>query len=142
MAYFARLNENNEVIHMEVVVNSVIIDEEGNEQEQLGIDFLTQFYGGGIFKQTSYKTVRGVHTEGKTPFRKNYAGVGYTYDPVRDAFIRPKPYPSWILDEFTCDWEPPIPIPEDNKPVEWDEDTTSWIEIIRDEYEDAAVRYV
>ena len=78
--------------------------------------------------QTSYNTQGGVHTQGGTPLRKNYAGIGYTYDSVRDAFIPPQPYTSWILNEETCLWDSPIAYPTDGKRYSWDEETTSWIE--------------
>lgn len=80
----------------------------------------------GDWIKTSYNTSRGVHLNGGTPLRKNYAGVGYTYDSTRDAFISPKPYPSWLLDEFTCTWNAPTPLPTDNMYI-WNEDTTSWV---------------
>jgi len=116
MAHFARLNETNQVISVEVVNNDVIIDSDGNEQEQVGIDFLTQLNGGvGWYKQTSYNAT----------FRKNYAGVGYTYDGVRDAFIPPQEFLSWVLNEDTCRYEAPTPCPEEGRYV-WDESTTSW----------------
>lgn len=84
------------------------------------------YYGA---KQTSYNTHGGVHSLGGTPFRKNYAGIGYSYDAVRDAFISPKPYPSWELNEDTCLWDAPTPYPTDGKQYTWDEATTSWVEI-------------
>ena len=80
--------------------------------------------------QTSYNTQGGIHTQGGTPLRKNYAGVGYTYDSVRDAFIPPKPYTSWVLDEETCLWNAPTPMPTDGKMYTWDEATTSWTELV------------
>jgi hypothetical protein len=120
MAHFAKLDETNNVIGVHVLNNEVIIDADGNEQEQVGIAFLTQLNGGvGWYKQTSYNGT----------FRKNYAGVGFTYDSVRDAFIAPQPYPSWILNEDTCQWDSPIPYPTDDLMYSWDEDTTSWVEI-------------
>jgi len=83
----------------------------------------------GEWLQTSYNTHGGKHTDGDTPLRKNYAGVGYTYDSVRDAFIAPQPYPSWTLVEDTCLWESPVAMPTDDKMYTWDEDTTSWVEV-------------
>jgi len=83
----------------------------------------------GIWLQTSYNTQGGVHLNGDTPLRKNYAGVGFTYDAVRDAFIAPQPYPSWALVEDTCQWEAPVAMPTDDKMYTWDEDTTSWVEV-------------
>jgi hypothetical protein len=120
MAHYARLDETNNVIRVHVLNNAVITDDNGNEQEQVGVDFLTQHNGGvGWYKQTSYNG----------NFRKNYAGVGYTYDQARDAFIPPQPYPSWTLNEDTCRWDAPTPYPEDGKRYSWDEATTSWKEV-------------
>ena len=82
-----------------------------------------------LFVQTSYNTYGGVHPEGR-PLRKNFAGIGYTYDEERDAFIEPSPFPSWLLDEDTCLWGAPTPKPDDGKPYIWDEATLSWVEII------------
>jgi len=84
----------------------------------------------GEWIQTSYNTHGGVHVNGGTPLRKNYAGIGYTYDKARDAFIPPQPYVSWVLKEDTCLWEAPIPMPADGKLYEWDEATTSWKELV------------
>ena len=86
----------------------------------------------GEWIQTSYNTQGGVHSDGGTPLRKNYAGVGFTYDSVRDAFISPQPHPSWVLDEDTCIYEAPVPYPTDDLMYSWDEDTTSWVETIQD----------
>lgn len=83
----------------------------------------------GEWIQTSYNTRGGVHLNGGTPLRKNYAGIGFTYDRERDAFIPPKPYASWVLNEDTCLWDAPVARPQDEKPYRWDEKTTSWVEI-------------
>ena len=80
--------------------------------------------------QTSYNTYGGQHILGGTPLRKNYAGIGFTYDSVRDAFIAPQPFNSWLLNEDTCQWEAPIPMPVDGKLYTWDEETVSWKEIV------------
>ena len=112
MAHFATLNESNIVIRVEVVNNNVILDDDDAEQEQLGIDFLISLYGAGNYKQTSYNG----------NIRKNYAGIGYTYDSGRNAFIAPKPYPSWTLVEDTCRWTAPVEEPDDNKVYDWNED--------------------
>jgi hypothetical protein len=117
MASFAKIGLNNKVIAVVSVVNDVIKDSNGVEQEQLGIDFLTNIYGWAIWKQTSYNTYNGVHDNGGTPFRKNHAGIGYTYDEDRDAFIPKKPYNSWILNEQTCNWEAPVAYPTDGKKI-------------------------
>jgi len=82
----------------------------------------------GEWIQTSYNTRGGVHTNGGTPLRKNYAGIGYTYDRVRDAFIPPKPFDSWSLNDDTCLWEPPTPYPTDGKLYKWNEETQAWVE--------------
>ena len=81
----------------------------------------------GVWIKTSYNTIAGEHRLGGTPFRKNFAGIGYTYDAARDAFIPPKPFPSWILAEDTCLWHPPVNPPTDENIYHWDEATTSWI---------------
>jgi hypothetical protein len=86
----------------------------------------------GEWIQTSYNTHGGVHSDGGVALRKNYAGVGFTYDLVRDAFIPPQPYPSWILNEDTCQWDSPVPYPTDGLMYEWDEDTTSWVETVEE----------
>ena len=100
-------------------VYDVITDGDGNEQEQLGIDFLIQLNGGvGLYKQTSYNG----------NFRKNYAGIGMTYDSNRDAFIETQPFHSWTLNESTCLWEAPTPYPTDDKNYSWNESTTNWME--------------
>ena len=112
MAHFAILNESNIVIRVEVVNNNVILDDDDAEQEQLGIDFLISLYGAGNYKQTSYNG----------NIRKNYAGIGYTYDSGRNAFIAPKPYPSWTLVEDTCRWTAPVEEPDDDKVYDWNED--------------------
>lgn len=83
----------------------------------------------GTWIQTSYNTYGGKHLLGGTPLRKNYAGIGYTYDPARDAFIPPQPFPSWTLNEESCLWESPVPMPTDGKMYSWDETTKTWIEV-------------
>lgn len=117
MAHFAKI-ENNIVTQVIVVGNQDIIDENGQELEQKGIDFCSNLLG-GTWKQTSYN--------GK--IRKNYAGIGYNYDEGRDAFIPIKPFNSWVLDENTCKWKSPIDMPNDNKSYIWNEETQSWQEI-------------
>ena len=84
----------------------------------------------GTWLQTSYNTLGNVHANGGTPLRKNYAGVGYTYDAVRDAFIAPQPFASWLLNDDTCLWEAPVAMPADGKAYEWNEATTSWKELV------------
>jgi len=129
MASFAKIGLNSKVIEVQSVVNEVLHDSNGVEQENIGIDFLTKLTGWAIWKQTSYNTLGGVHNNGGTPLRKNYAGIGYTYDEDRDAFIPPKPYASWILNEDTCLWEAPVAYPDDGERYVWNESTTSWDQI-------------
>jgi len=130
MASFAKLGLNNKVIEVLSVHNNELLDSNGVEQEVNGIDFLTKLTGYPVWKQTSYNTHSGVHKLGGTPFRKNHAGIGYTYDEDRDAFIAPQPFPSWILNEDTCLWEAPTPRPDDEKRYNWNESTKSWDEIV------------
>jgi hypothetical protein len=126
MATFAKIGLNNKVIEVLSVVNEVLHDSNGVEQEAIGIDFLTKLTGYPVWKQTSYNTHGGVHSSGGTPLRKNHAGIGYTYDEDRDAFIPKKPFNSWILNENTCLWESPIPYPQDNNRYNWNEQNQSW----------------
>jgi hypothetical protein len=128
MASFAKLNSENIVITVESVVNEVLKDSNGVEQESIGIQFLKTLYNepNAIWKQTSYNTRDGVHNNNGTPFRKNHAGIGYTYDFQRDAFISPKPFNSWILNESTCNWDAPISKPQDNNRYIWNEQTLLW----------------
>jgi len=125
MAHFAKLDADNKVVQVEVVSNDIATD------EQAGVDFLNTLYGtSNTWKQTSFNTFANVHTLGGTPFRKNFAGIGFTYDSSRDAFIPPRPYDingvlcnSFILNETTCRYDAPIPTPDDDKSYEWDEQT-------------------
>ena len=127
MATFAKIGAGNIVEQVVSVHNDVITDNDGNEQEQLGVDFLNNLYGSAdVWKQTSYNTKSGVHKLGGTPFRKNHASKGMLYDESRDAFIiMPKPFASWVLNEDTCYWEAPIEKPLD-KPYTWNEENQSW----------------
>ena len=129
MASFAKLDNNNIVLRVESVVNEVLKDSNGIEQENIGIEFLKTLYNepNAIWKQTSYNTNGGVHSLGGTPFRKNHAGIGYTYDEIRDAFIPQKPYNSWLLNESTCLWNAPISYPTDGQRYSWNEETLNWI---------------
>jgi hypothetical protein len=126
MASFAKIGLNNKVIAVVSVNNDVLKDSNGVEQEQLGIDFLTNIYGWAVWKQTSYNTYNGVHNSGGTPFRKNHAGIGYTYNEDRDAFIPSKPYNSWVLNEFTCNWEAPVAKPDNENLYRWNEQNLNW----------------
>jgi hypothetical protein len=126
MASFAKIGLNNKVIEVLSVHNNVLKDSNGIEQEVNGIDFLTKLTGWAIWKQTSYNTNGGVHTKGGIPFRKNHAGIGYTYDEDRDAFIPKKPFNSWLLNEQTCLWEAPVAMPNDNNKYNWNEINQNW----------------
>lgn len=117
MAHFAKLDSNNIVTQVVVVDNSVLLKADGTESELKGKQFLNSLLGTATWKQTSYNGT----------IRKNYAGVGYKYDSTRDAFIPPKPFNSWILNETTCLWEPPIEHPTDGNLYNWDEDNQKWV---------------
>ena len=119
MAHFAKLDESNVVLEVNVVDN-IWLMQDGVESEAKGIEFLVDWSGGySNWKQTSYN--------GK--IRKNYAGIGYKYDSQRDAFIPPQPFPSWVLNEDTCLWDAPTPYPTDGQFYQWDEATTSWVAV-------------
>jgi hypothetical protein len=127
MAHFVKI-ENGIVVHGVVVNNVELLDENGVESEAKGIAFCSNLLG-GTWKQTSYNTQSGQHTLGGTPFRKNFAGIGYTYDETLDAFVPPKPFASWTLNNETAQWEAPTPRPTDDKRYTWDEATTAWVEV-------------
>jgi hypothetical protein len=126
MASFAKIGLNSKVIEVLSVVNEVLHDSNGVEQEAIGIDFLTKLTGYPLWVQTSYNTHGGVHNNGGIPLRKNHAGIGMTYDEDRDAFIPKKPFNSWILNEDTCLWESPLPYPQDSNMYKWNEQNQSW----------------
>ena len=134
MACFAKLNNDNVVERVEAVVNEVILDENGQESESLGIAFLQSLYGADTkWKQSSYNTHQNNHFLGGTPFRKNHAAIGYIYDESKDAFHPPRPYASWNLNEETCWWEPPVSEPaltaeelENGSIYKWNEDNVAW----------------
>jgi hypothetical protein len=116
MSHFAKVE--NGIVTQVMVVEKEVLD-------------LGHWGDPSLFVQTSYNTSGGVHRLGGTPLRKNYAGIGYTYDAGRDAFIPPKPYASWVLNETTCLWDAPTPMPvEEGKRFTWDEPTTSWVEVV------------
>ena len=127
MAHYAFLDENN-------LVTDVIV---GKDENEAGVDWEKHYgaFRGQVCKRTSFNTYRGVHLHGGVPFRKNYAGIGYRYDESLDAFIPPKPYPSWLLNETTAQWGAPVPLPEDSgtgdppKRYRWDEDLGNWISL-------------
>lgn len=120
MGHFVKLDEQNLVIDATVVNNETLGNLPFPESEPVGVAFLTEWSGGySNWKQTSYNG----------NFRKNYAGVGYTYDSVLDAFVPPKPFPSWLLNTNTCQWVPPTPYPSDGNMYTWDEATQSWVKV-------------
>ena len=123
MAHFAKINESN-IVTQVVVVN----DSDGNNDTD-GQNFLNNlFKTTHTWKKTSYNTYGNTHRLGGTPYRKNFASIGFTYDSSRDAFIEPKPYNSWTLNETTCLWESPVAYPSDGKSYEWDESNRQWVE--------------
>jgi hypothetical protein len=121
MAHFAEIGLDNKVLRV------IVVDDKNAPTESLGAEFCRNLLG-GTWLQTSYNTIANTHLGGGTPFRKNYAGIGFAYDKVRDAFIPPVPFESWILNEDTCQYEAPIAKPDDGKIYVWDEATVSWIE--------------
>lgn len=118
MAHFAQLDDNNVVLQVVVVHNNELLDN-GIESEAKGIAFCKTLFPGTTWVQTSYNA----------NIRKNYAGIGFTYDAQRDAFIPPKTFPSWMLDETTCQWSAPVPYPQDGKQYVWDEAQQNWVEV-------------
>ena len=116
MAHFAKIGLNNKVIEVQVISNEVLKDSNGVEQEVNGIDFLTKLTGYPVWKQTSYNR----------SFRKNFAGIGSIYDEDKDAFIHPKPFNSWILNEDTCIWNAPVAYPNDGNIYKWNETNLNW----------------
>jgi hypothetical protein len=120
MAHYAFLDENN--IVTEVIVGIDETDDNKNWEEHYGN------FRGQVCKRTSYNTIGGKHNNEGIPFRKNYAGIGYSYNEERDAFIPPKPFESWILNEETCLWESPIPYPTDGESYTWNEEDLEWTE--------------
>jgi hypothetical protein len=132
MASFAKLDSNNIVTIVVSVVNEVLKDSNGVEQESIGIEFLKNLYNepNAVWKQTSYNTHGGVHSLGGTPFRKNHAGIDYTYDENRDAFIPKKPFNSWVLNEQTCFWNAPVIVPteqlDESQYYFWNESIINW----------------
>jgi hypothetical protein len=118
MAHFAELDQNNVVLRVIVVDNRDTSTPDGTEVESIGVAFCQRLFGGNWVK-TSYNG----------NIRKNYAGIGHTYDSGIDAFIPPKPFPSWVLNQTTAQWEAPVAMPTDGKKYSWDEDVTDWVEI-------------
>ena len=128
MAHYAILDSNNVVIHV-----TTGKDENNTDYERDGKssweEWYRDYFNASDCKRTSYNTHANAHRLGGTPFRKNYAGKGFTYDSGKDAFISPKPFASWVLNETTCNWEAPVSYPTDGKKYNWNEDTTSWVEV-------------
>jgi hypothetical protein len=122
MAHYAFINSQN-------IVTEVIVGKDETDTTLNWEQHYAEFRPGMICRRTSYNTSGGVHRTGGTPYRKNYAGIGYTWDPTRDAFIPPKLYPSWSLNEQTCLWNPPVAMPIDDNKYYWDEATTSWVKV-------------
>ena len=120
MANFAEIGIDNAVLRVITVADDVIVNENGDEQEALGEAFCRNLLG-GTWKQTSYTNA----------IRKNFAGVGFTFDSAKDAFIPPKPHASWTLDESTCQWQAPVEIPTDNQRYQWNESSGTW-EVVTD----------
>lgn len=131
MSYYAELDNNNIVTKVRTGASEEVVDLERIYTERFG----------KVHKRTSYNTRGGIHYNSETnepsadqskAFRKNYAGIGFTYDTTRDAFIPPKPYPSWILNETSCLWESPVPHPNDGQIYNWNEETQTW-DLINDQ---------
>jgi len=121
MAHFCKLGVGNIVEKVEIVSNDIATT------EQAGVDFLNNLYGTkDVWKKTSYNTIGGQHLTGGTPFRKNFAGIGWKYDQTKDAFIPPKPFNSWTLNETTCLWEAPVAYPTDGQLYRWNEENQTW----------------
>jgi|TARA_R110000824_G_scaffold87213_1_gene215138 hypothetical protein len=124
MAHFAKINDSNIVTEVIVVSNDIATS------ESAGVTFINTLYGTtDTWKQTSYNTYANTHKLDGTPFRKNYAGIGFSYDASKDAFIPPKPYNSWTLNNTTCLWESPVAYPDDDKRYTWNESSLQWEEI-------------
>ena len=129
MAHFVEIDASNIVIRGVVLDDKDTQNENGDEVESVGAKYLADGLG-GTWKRTSRNTLGNIHSSGKTPFRKNYAGIGYIYDEGRDAFIPPQPFPSWTLNEVTCNWVSPVPHPDTGGDrYIWNEETKSWDEV-------------
>jgi hypothetical protein len=130
MAHFCELDENNIVLRVVVIGDDECVNADGIEDEQKGLSYVENLLGKSKWVKTSYNTHANTHRFGGTPFRKNFGQVGFTYDPIRDAFIPPRPFPSWHINEETCIWEAPIPHPENlafDEYAIWIEQDQKWI---------------
>ena len=125
MAHYAFLDNSN------IVTEVIVGKDEGEENTDWEVHYGN--FRGQVCKRTSYNTSGGTHSSGGTPFRKNYAGIGYTYDKDRDAFISPSPFPSFLLNEETCLWEAPVPYPTDGESYTWNEEEGEWTLVITEE---------
>ena len=132
MAHYAKMTSDGlTVLVVHVVRDEDTTNDDGDETEEQGIKFLKKLHNWDYWRKTSFNTQGGVHLLGGTPYRKNYASIGYTYDSEKDAFIPPKPFNSWVLNESTCLWvapTPPGPPPDDDNIYHWDEDNTQWVQ--------------
>ena len=137
MAHYAKIGINSKVLSVEVVADADTYNADSQEDESVGIQFLTRIHGWPLWKKCSYNTRGGKHYDAdgnesadqSKAFRKNYPGIGHTWDEDRDAFYAPKPYDSWTLNETTCLWEAPVAMPDDGQAYRWDEATTNWVVI-------------
>lgn len=127
MAHFAEIDHGG-IVQRVIVIANHVTEEDGEEVEAFGVAYCQYMFGEDtIWKRTSYNTMNGVHATGGTPFRKNYASVGFVYLQDIDAFAPPKPFTSWLLNPETCVWEAPRPYPDDNNDYEWCEETLDWV---------------
>ena len=127
MAHFTELDKDNMVINVIVVDNKDTANEQGDEAEQIGIDFLESLYGHNNWKQTSYNSHGGQHSRGKSNIRKNFAGIGFVYNSAKEAFIPPRQFASWTLDDTTCLWRPPKAYPQGGGAYKWNENIPDWV---------------
>ena len=138
MAHYAKIGINSKVLSVEVVADADTYNADNQEDETVGIQFLERIHGWPLWKKCSYNTRGGKHydadgnesTDQSKAFRKNYPGIGHTWDEDRDAFYAPKPFNSWILNETTCLWEAPVAMPDDGQEYFWNEDITNWEVVI------------
>ena len=138
MAHFAKIGLNNTVLTVIKIDDSEVQDADGNDIEERGVRFLKNLTGHETWVQCSINTVTGVHLLNKIPLRKNFPSPGWVYDSYRDAFVEPHPdkvkLSTWIFNEATCRWQPPVPYPNDSKRYKWNDETSSWDEIPKELY--------